>query len=311
MSKGRPPRSGHGTYGYGHYHRCTCEPCMTAIHRYSKALRLDHERGIRRRVDATAARENVHMLFEAGATCGQIAMAAGVSESQVRNLVRGNLRTGEVTYMLPPAAEALSRVTFAACMEHPGQTNTVGSRRRVHALMYMGHPPTLISANAGISNSTIYYWFANPEHQMLHSTAKLISEQYEALSMTHGTNTRVRWKAYREGYLPPMAWDEATIDDPDAEPDLSAVVCVAGRCTRRVERNSLCAGHWREANRLGAFKEGRYYKLVVERLGKTSTDHQGLMENLAALKELGYTPEAAAKRLGRGVAYVEKIWSVA
>lgn len=50
---------------------------------------------------------------------------------------------------------------------------------------------------------------------------------YDLLSMTPGPNDLVRKRAKNRGWVPPLAWDEDRIDDPDARPNLG------GRSARR------------------------------------------------------------------------------
>lgn len=59
-------------------------------------------------------------------------------------------------------------------------------------------------------------------HRMFRQTAADVAAVYDRLSMIvpdwHRYRTRTRNAALARGWLPPLAWDDDTIDDPTAEP---------------------------------------------------------------------------------------------
>lgn len=306
----RPRVRGHGDYGYAQRERCQCDPCIKARRRYQKELMVDHVRGKKRRVPAEPSRVHVRKLMHCGFTYSQIAQAAGLSHSQIRHLIVGNDNQGGkvVEYLLPTTAEAILKVTWRDCDRYDQFFPKEGISRRVRALQYMGHSMRDIADAAGVTESAVYRWMETTYCKR--STLEKLDEVYGRLSMVRGTNERTRWQAYREGYMPPMAWDDATIDDPEAEPDLSGIGCVVQNCSRRLHARSLCKTHYYEASSMRAFEKTRYYKPAVDRMGKKNfNDKDRLLADLQTLKELGYDPERAAQRLGRSVVYIAKIWN--
>ena len=309
----RPARATHGSYGYGNRKKCQCQPCRDAVNAYQKRLHYDHYNGKSRRIDATETKAHVQALLDAGCTFHQISEATGkaVFEAQIRNLMTGNKIYGkDVTWLHQHTVDALLAVTYQQCMEHDYLLPAELMMRRVRALQYMGHSIPTIAERIGVSDSMGYTW-GERSTMVKASTLRKIDAVYAELSMVRGDNERTRWAAFREGYVPPMAWDEDTINDLDAEPDLSAVACVVASCGRHVFEVNLCRNHYYAVGQMRGLEIPRFYKLAVERLGKRGYDRQALLSNLKNLKELGYTPERAAMRLGRSQQYIEKVWSEA
>lgn len=99
----------------------------------------------------------------------------------------------------------------------PRLINAVGTHRRIRALMFMGWTQAEIARRLGMkSTKNINDFFAHPD--VLRTTAERIAAIYDELSMVQGPSNRIAVLARNRGYAPPLAWDEATIDDPDAKP---------------------------------------------------------------------------------------------
>jgi hypothetical protein len=106
------------------------------------------------------------------------------------------------------------RKQLTAGIAEPLAIDPTGTRRRLHALIALGWPTAIIFAEAGMpKNSRI------GRYPTVHiETAAKIKAVYERLSMTPGPSPRSRMLARKAGYLPPLAWDDDTIDDPNAQP---------------------------------------------------------------------------------------------
>jgi hypothetical protein len=106
---------------------------------------------------------------------------------------------------------------LAAAAGHPYTVPTIGTTRRIRALMRLGWRGIDIAHAAG--------WQSGEAVTMLtgrtflnHRTAERIRFAYDQLSMTCGPSEETRRRAEREGWPPPLAWDDDTIDDPNATP---------------------------------------------------------------------------------------------
>jgi hypothetical protein len=298
---GRPASTEHGEYGFARRNRCKCEKCREIVATYQKRYNLDRARGTRRRVPAAPARRHVQALLDAGYTPPQIYKAGGFVNTVFDSLMVG-------TRGRPPA-EVIERATAVKIMsitaENLGQVpvlmDSCGLRRRYQALAYMGHSPATISGALGISVSCLYQYMRS--ERSFTRTVEQMHEVYVDLRDQTGDSGFNRWRAYREGWAPPFAWDDEDIDRPDAVPAGSS--CVVNGCSRGAVKRNLCAPH----NERVPTEDPRRYRQAVIRIGsKRVADPGRLRAELGDLKAAGYSAEQAAIRLSAGRTYVEKIW---
>ena len=96
-----------------------------------------------------------------------------------------------------------------------------GTIRRIRALYAIGWPAAHLADELGISTSRL----ANLARQRtVHAgTAGRVRELYDRLSGTAGPSDRLAQRSLAWGYVPPIGWDDDTIDNPDAQP--WAVLC--------------------------------------------------------------------------------------
>lgn len=98
--------------------------------------------------------------------------------------------------------------------------DATGTRRRIQALNAIGWDNGRIMKRLGMDPYGSRTLFRGARvHQ---NTAAKVARVYDELSMTPGPSVRARLHAQRRGYAPPLAWDDDTIDDPNAVPDLGA-----------------------------------------------------------------------------------------
>lgn len=104
--------------------------------------------------------------------------------------------------------------------------DATGTRRRIQALAALGWGAAMVGARYGIQKGTINNWGARTG-TVQRSTAETVRRIYDDLSMqlppTDTRSERVRVgntkaRARKSGWVPPLAWDEETIDDPNATP---------------------------------------------------------------------------------------------
>jgi hypothetical protein len=108
----------------------------------------------------------------------------------------------------------------------------IGAQRRLQALMRLGWSSHRIAAEAGLSHRNHVWRIVNgqngkPTKWLQRSTHEWVCRVYDKLSMRVPEGAyaeRTRRHAERQGWAPPLAWDEGSIDDPAATPcgDLSA-----------------------------------------------------------------------------------------
>jgi hypothetical protein len=95
--------------------------------------------------------------------------------------------------------------------------NSTGTTRRIHALMAIGWSAADQAQAAGWPHPNFVLNIC-ARQSVRRATARKVAAMYDLLSMTPGPNERTRKYAKRVGYLPPLAWDDETIDDPNALP---------------------------------------------------------------------------------------------
>lgn len=304
---GRPVPSEHGTTAYQRYHKCKCEPCRTAIRNYRKRLALSRHRGQERMVSAEPARAHIQALIEAGASTHSIAMATDnkVVRSQIRRLVEG------VAQRLHKAtAERILAVTMHEALAPNRLVSACGVQRRIQALNAQGFTNAVLAQHLGLNTDTVYQYCIS-EHAFTR-TVDQINELYEELADQDGGNETVRWRAIREGWPPPLAWEEGTIDDPGAEPHWEWVRCLGARCAKPVHRQGLCKSHHETMQRHGGLRNSREFRRVVQTHCDTAPQDKALLlSEIGELKALGLTSDQVALRLGSGKSYIDKLWSAA
>jgi hypothetical protein len=108
-----------------------------------------------------------------------------------------------------------------------GDVPSTGAVRRIRALYALGHLNWLIAQEAGISRDAVCYLAAGDWTTLKVAADDGIRRAYDRLSMKTGTSWKTRRLAERKGWAPPLAWDDDTIDDPDAVPQTDALKPVA------------------------------------------------------------------------------------
>jgi len=136
-------------------------------------------------------------------------------------------RCAECTY-------ALSRERKRRSLPTRGLIEASGTRRRLQALAAIGHTLADLDRRLGYSpgrcsNTMRRRWVTPRVH---HEIARL----YDALWNVPGTSDITRKRAAANGWAVPLAWDDATIGDPDAQPATgTATVRTADETATEVE----------------------------------------------------------------------------
>lgn len=98
----------------------------------------------------------------------------------------------------------------------------IGPMRRIQALAAMGWTSDAIAAESGINRRDIDRIRVGETPSVNRAMAIKVARLYDRLSMTPPPSTRgsraARGHALRQGWAPPLAWDEGEIDNPAASP---------------------------------------------------------------------------------------------
>ncbi|MEU5772643.1 hypothetical protein ABZ819_04975 [Streptomyces venezuelae] len=219
-STAKPPPA-HGSYARangcpGYREPCKCDICHPAFRRARKQYNVNRQLGRPGLVDATPAREHLQKL-QLTMTWGQI-VAAGACEARNLQLIadgrRSQIRRSTLTKILavtpqPPA---------------PGKyVDATGLRRRLQALRVLGWSACRLADAASSAEARIQLICSGEQPTVRQVLAVKILKVYEELSQIPAppgrSATRTTRHALANGWAPPSAWDDDTIDDPTATPD--------------------------------------------------------------------------------------------
>lgn len=176
--------------------------------------------------DAMLAREHTRRLVDRGWLLADVAKESGVAYGAVWKIFHGQ-------------RERAYRTTVSAILtlnlDRPPPPNTrvkvdaTGTRRRVRALRRIGWPTEEIARRTHLSPASLYEIIKRPT--VSRATHYAVAEVYERLSGTRGPSETSVGRAKKQGWPPPLAWDDDTIDDPKAKP---LNVIARPRTTKRV-----------------------------------------------------------------------------
>lgn len=207
--------------------KCRCRPCRDAASEYQRDLTRRHLYGKTIYVPADTARAHVRELQAQGMGWKRVARAAGLSASIVWKLLYGDpSRNQAPSKRIRPATEAnLLAVTLDLA---PGQkVDPTGTGRRLQALVALGWSVGQISAHTGLERQCLDA--AIHGQGIVAATREAVREAYDRLwdqappesnQRERIAASRARKRAAANGWVPPLAWDDESIDNPDAEPDL-------------------------------------------------------------------------------------------
>lgn len=105
--------------------------------------------------------------------------------------------------------------------------NPAGTVRRLQALAALGWPMSTVAAHIGVDAAQTRRLCRGDTRRRMHrDTAARVAAVYDRLSMSRPTrwthrNDRIVAAAAAAGWVPPLAWDDDDIDNPDAQPTLA------------------------------------------------------------------------------------------
>lgn len=231
---------------------CPCTPCRRAEAAYDKKRRVFNATGRNLMVDTEPVVIHLKDLFAAGAGWNQIAEAAGSSTATMHAILTGRVKRCRRT-----TASKLLAVKAQEVIPSSRPVDAVGSIRRMHALLALGHTNKAITAASGVEHSMLSDLINERVTVVTRHVAERIDVGFRALAAQRGTSVRSLNRARRNNWAPPAAWDDEAIDDPGAEPaygdETPRYIALAEDCAE-LERQ----GHSRAqiAERLGVSRGG-------------------------------------------------------
>ena len=191
---------------------------------WQKQWRIERARGLKRSTGPERAQAHVQGLVrDFGVTARSIAEAAVISRTLVNRLERGICKGLYVA-----SERKILAVRPHDLMENISPVSWVpatGGKRRLQALHAIGWRHVDLSPRLGFDARTV----AGAKALITQRKHQAICRVYDALWNQPGPSSQGRSRAARLGYAPPLAWDDDTIDDPSAAPDLGKKVKASGR----------------------------------------------------------------------------------
>lgn len=182
--------------------------------RYCKAWRLKTSQVGKLRVPSAPVAERVRYWAGQGYTYEQIAESAKCSHSTISGLGRERYSTVKRTI----AEKILAAQPGPVRTDEYLPLDATGTRRRLQALIAIGHPHGKIAAAIGHSTGALSKILNGHYPTVRGTTARAVAELYRQWSKTPGSCVRSRNRANAEGWAGPMAWGPE-IDDPTATPE--------------------------------------------------------------------------------------------
>lgn len=218
----------HGTYVKYKLDCCRCYQCGYAASQYAANRNRAIAYGTwQPYVDAAPARLHVQALMEFGIGWKRIAAIAGVPTGVLTKLLYGDPQRGLAPFkqIRPKNATALLKVE--PTMGNLGSVAAIdatGTRRRLQALVASGWPQARLAARLNMTPGNFSGTMRRP--QVTVRTARLAAALYDELwredPRAHGVDnqaySRARNHASTRAWAPVGAWDDDTIDDPQAQP---------------------------------------------------------------------------------------------
>lgn len=220
----------HGTRAKYVVDRCRCEPCKAA-NRQAENDRYRQQAYGRWQpyVDARPVRAHVRMLMDYGMGWKRIAAMAGVSRGSVEKLLYGSAhRDMAPSKRVRPetAAKLLAIRPEGDRLGGAVSVDSTGTHRRLQALVAAGWPQAQLADRLGVERGN--FWTSMQSAKVLASTERAVRRLYDDLwradPREHGVDnqgySRARNYAFSHGWAPVGAWDDDTIDDPTAQPQM-------------------------------------------------------------------------------------------
>ncbi|MEU2924157.1 hypothetical protein ABZ636_03720 [Streptomyces sp. NPDC007251] len=217
-------------HGYARYRLdgCRCYTCGWARAQYEDNRQRAIQRGTwQPYIDAEPVRIHIRHLQDCGMGLRAIAAAAGIDRKRLQAILTGRPErgTGPQEKVRPTLAAAV--LTVEPSLENLAPStliNPAGTRRRIQALVAMGWPQQHLADRLDMTPSN-FSAMIRRDHVMVRralAVRALYNALWRADPAQHGATaagiTRARKLAAANGWPPPAAWDDDTIDDPAATP---------------------------------------------------------------------------------------------
>lgn len=194
-------------------------------------------------VDSTRAREHIAALRARGVTIRMLLDQHGIYDSVVHRIERGERKIRRYT-----EAQILAIPIPTVWAATLADVDATGTHRRIRALAAIGYTQEDIGARIGVIQRHIAGILGRDKVSA--ATAAKVAKVFDELHLTPGPSEIARRRAKLKGWAPPLAWDDDTIDDPAAQPDIGKTRTLSFR-ERYLELVELGYSDMQIADKLG------------------------------------------------------------
>lgn len=215
------PLLGHGTRA-AYVRGCRCLPCRAANAAYAahRQRMTAYGRPATDMVDAEPVRAHVHRLMAAGMGRRTIMAKSQTSSGQMSKLLGHGKHPG-TRRMHADTARRLLDVRLELAPSTP--VDATGTLRRLRALVAVGWPQSELAWRLGWRDGNFSSLILGRRPHVLQRTADEVRALYDELwdvAPPAESAGRARRRAAAAGWTGPLSWDDETIDDPAARPDV-------------------------------------------------------------------------------------------
>lgn len=259
-------------------------------------------------VAAEPVRRHVRELMAAGAGYRSISTAAGVNVSIINHLLYDHGHKKRSAQLISSNASRILQVRIKQVAT--GVVDSTGAIRRLHALMAMGWPSVHVARHTRLYVG--YLKEIQRQDKIYASTAHDVAVAYNRLwnqdPLKHGVSqqavNRLRNYARKHGWPPPGAWDDESLDDPNAHPDWTGCCGTdRGWWMHKQQQLPMCdrcqEAHTDWLAERKHLPQGERFRALGIARGEASNRGAALAEDARELMRItGIDVELAAERLG-------------
>lgn len=219
-------------------------------------------------VDATESREHLAALRAAGYSLRDVAEKTGLDRETLRKLGQWT----DANRVTIGTHKAITAIPIPDGYVPGGNQDipAIGTRRRLQALQAAGYSQPYIAAELGVTQQCVGLFMR--KEFVSGVTASRVAQLFSRLQLTTGPSKRAAGWAQRRNWAPPLAWDEDTIDDPNARPNLGEKK-KSDFLAEYEEMLGWGLTHGQIATRLGILPDTLYQKVRRHQRGRSNKTH--------------------------------------
>lgn len=252
----------------GYRPKCTCEPCLATRRKVQKRARVARELGQGPFTSPHRAQAHIADLLTV-MKWEEISAASGVTHSNIAFILRGQRRKIKRT-----TEQAILSVPFPHRPDANKAVDATSTRRRIEALMLVGHGQRELSRKTGLATQTLWAILYGHRTAVRQRVETLVADAYSDLITRPAPQSRhtsrIRNVAIAKGWAPLAAYDD--ISDPQEVPKVDP--------HEEAGRRELAAYRLEEIRHLASF--GVADREIAARLDMDDAYVRALIRNLRA-----------------------------